>query len=365
MPTNEVNHKTTLTLGDDVSGDLLERVNRHQQILDDRHKNDTNAPVTDNKPADGDDLPSGDDKDDQGDEGDGQGNGIAIDSFLEENKTDKQTLLNQLLDDPDTHLTLTGKRGERKASYADIKSEIDRGRSSQARLTKINDSEEMKFGHILAAAKSGDKGAQKQAFELLKEFAGQEEIDDFVDDMEKADGKKFDVNKKREEEKSEQEWEDAFPQHVKESVDYQPTLDKMRATLRGSNIPEKIYDTYDGNPVQRKIMYDLVAQGHAEKAMELFYAKYETLSFEDQLKLDTDPAAWGTAFTRVFKSIERAPKTVEPESADQEKEDPSDLIDSMSSGSKGRSPIVPPKNSPLKVSSQDWAAERERLLAGQ
>jgi len=366
MPT-ETNSK--MILGSDLTDAQLARVSKYQKEIDERPKVDEGG---DSNPGDGDkpaaghtddvhgdvNIPPADADDNSNPPADQSSGGVAIDDFLAENKTDKQALLNQLLEDPDTHLTLKGKRGERKASYADIKSEIDRGRTSQAALNKMSKSEEMEFGTILAAAKGGDKAAQKKAFDMIKEFSGSENEDGFLDEMDKTEGN-FDPSKKMAETKLAQEWDEHFPQHLKDSVDYQPTLDKMRDVLRGS-VPEKVYDAYDNNPAQRKIMFDLVAQGHAEKAMELFDEKYNTLPFAEQLRLDNDPAAWGTAFTNVFKSMQRAPEPV-PKRVES-KEDLSELTDSMSSGNSSRTPAPPVKKSYLNMTSKEFAAEKAKII---
>lgn len=385
MSTKEVKHDSQITVGSDVDGALLDRVNKVQKEIDERtnsnvnvigkspeegrgHVDNTGSAADSNAPSNsGSDVgatsaDAGPDNSTTADPTEENQGGIPVDQFLEDNKTSKQDLLNQLLDDPDTSLTIKNKRGkETKTSYNNLKADIERGRISQAKLDKISNSEEMEFGLVMAAAKSGDKEAQKKALIMLKEFSGKEEIDDFIDDVDEVKGD-FDTKAVKEKQKAEEDWEEYFPESVKNSVDYNENLDKMEKVLK-PQIPEKVYEFYTNRPETKRIMYELVAQGIAQEAMDAFFEKYDSLPSVEQIKIDNDPAAWGTAFNSSFESLKRSKAKSASENAESE-DNSSEPMASVSAGAGSRTRAPAPKKSFLKMSKAEFAEEKARLLAG-
>lgn len=389
MSTKEVDHKNQITIGPEVDGALLDKVTKFQKEIDERNtsnvnvtgkteeggENNTDEPApngVDNGDGANRDLPHNNDDSAPaaGTGADGGGKtipeveapkgGIPVDDFLKTNDTNKQALLDQLLGDPDTNLTIKNKRGkEVKTNFNDLKADIARGRQSQAQLDKINGSAEMEFGVIMAAAKAGDKEAQKKALILLKEFAGKDDIDAFVDDVEEVKGD-FDAGAAKEKQESDAAWGEYFPEELKNSVDYEENLGNMDSVLKGQ-IPGKVYDFYMNRPETKRIMYELVAQGVAQEALDAFFEKYDSLPSVEQTRMDMDPAAWGTAFNASFESLKR--QKAKSASKNAESNNPSEPMDSVSSGSGGRTRAPAPAKSFMKMSSKEFAAEKKRLIA--
>ena len=213
----------------------------------------------------------------------------------------------------------------------------------------------------MAAAKAGDKEAQKKALVMLKEFSGKDEIDEFVDEVEDVKGD-FDTKAAREKQVQDAAWEEFFPESLKNDVDYEDTLTNMDKVLKGQ-IPEKVYEFYTNRPETKRIMYELVAQGIAQEALDAFFEKYDSLPSVEQTRIDSDPAAWGTAFNSSFEALKRqkaksASKSVESNG------NASEVMDSVSSGSGGRSRSPAPQKSFLAMSKTEFAAEKKRLLSG-
>ncbi len=144
-------------------------------------------------------------------------------------------------------------------------------------------------------------------------------------------------------------------------------MDKILKT----QIPEKVYESYVNQPKTKRIMYDLVAQGVAQGALDMFFEKYDSLPFVEQTRLDNDPAAWGTAFNSTFESFKRKSAKSASENAGSE-HTPSTPMASVSAGSTGRTRTPPPTKSALSrdssgdyaIKSSDWAAEKKRILSG-
>lgn len=386
----EVNHSSQITVGNEVDGALLERVTKFQKEIDER--NDSNVNVSGSPETGGEDSKAADDNsagvDGAGSVGDNSHNtddasasagpdsgdggsaapevpaptgGVNVDDFLADNKVSKQELLEQLLGDPDTSLTIKNKRGkDTKTNFNNLKADIERGRQSQTKLDKMSNSEEMEFGIVMAAAKAGDKEAQKKALLMIKEFSGKEEIDEVIDDLEDVKGD-FDSSAAKDKQVEADAWEEYFPESLKNSVDYEENIANMDAILKGQ-IPEKVYKFYTDRPETKRIMYELVAQGSAQEAMDAFFVKYDSLPSVEQTRIDNDPAAWGTAFNSSFESLKRQKKSASKNA--ESNSDPSTPMDSVSSGSTGRSRAPAPAKSFLKMSSKEFAAEKARLLSG-
>ena len=107
------------------------------------------------------------------------------------------------------------------------------------------------------------------------------------------------------------------------------------------------------------IPFNPLREGLAEKAMDAFYVKYDTLSFSEQNDLDNNPADWGRAFNGVFESMKRQQKAISKNA--ESDESPVEPMDTISDGDDGRSRTPEPKKSYLTMPRKEFMAERKRL----
>ena len=377
MPTTEVDHAKQITIDPSVSGALLERAQKHQKELDGRNKNNINVKPDVKADVDNDDDEWGDDPIDdgtgdknvdtpaakvddppKGDTGTEEKKiDLGIDAFVKEKKTDKQTVLNELIGDPNLKIKVPLNGRERKMNILDLNVAVERGAQFQQKYDKLSSSDEMKFGTLMAAAKSGDKEATKKVLNILKDSSKSEDMDALLDSVEKVEGN-FDEEKTLKEQEAKDKEDQYFPESVINSVDYEKHLTTMKTDLRGP-IPAKVFDAYHENPETRKIMYDLVAQGIHGAAMDKFYEWYDEISPTEQSRLDNDPAAWGTAFEGVFEAMKRKNKNAPKKAGTEE---PAEPMDSVSDGSKGRSRKPPAAKSVHDMDSKQFAAYKAKML---
>tara|TARA_R110000787_G_scaffold5480_2_gene20050 strand:+ start:8905 stop:10014 length:1110 start_codon:yes stop_codon:yes gene_type:complete len=188
----------------------------------------------------------------------------------------------------------------REMDYSAIKNHLSRETTFQKKYDEANKSEEMKMGTLVAAAKGGDKGAQKKLQGLLKEFTGAEDVDDMNDKLDSVEGvfdEEAGLIKKRNDEAFETEFED-----VKEDVDYEANLATIHGDIK-DRMPAKIWERYWNSPADRKSMYALAASGRADLLLDTFQSEVDSLPLEKQLELAGDPDMYGVAFLSMINRL--------------------------------------------------------------
>lgn len=229
-------------------------------------------------------------------------------------------------------------KGEEKTFTRDqIHHTLAREETFQKKYGAMEKSEEYKFGVLMAAAKGGDKAAQKALVAKMVEFTGAEDGDQMLSQMEEVK-EELDEEKLLSDRQSKQAFEDAF-EDVKEDVDYQETVDKIKTDLK-SRMPEKVFKEYWDDPSTRRTMYDLQKSGRVDELFSAFEDQLVELPLLERAKIKTDSSLYGALFVEVIKSQNAKQGEGNKESSESE-------LDAVSSGSRSRS-------APAKESQPDW-----------
>ena len=188
----------------------------------------------------------------------------------------------------------------REMDYSDIKNHLSRETTFQKKYDEANKSDEMKMGTLVAAAKGGDKGAQKKLQGLLKEFTGAEDVDDMNDKLNDVEGT-FDEEAGLIKKRNEVEFETEFAD-VKGDVDYEANVATIQGDIK-DRMPAKIWERYWNSPADRKSMYALAASGRADLLLDTFQSEVDSLPLEKQLELAGDPDMYGVAFLSMINRL--------------------------------------------------------------
>ena len=243
----------------------------------------------------------------------------------------------------------------REMAYSDIKSHLSRETTFQKKYDELNNSEEIKMGHLVSAAKGGDKAAQKKLQQYLKEFTGAEDVDDMNDRLDSVSDD-FDEDAsyatRRDSEKFDAEFAD-----VKDDVDYADNLNIIQTEIK-SRMPAKVWERYWNTPTDRKSMYALAASGKSEILLDTFQSEVDLLPLEKQLELVGDPDLYGRAFLSMINRLNaKASKQEEGIHED-------DGLNAVSTGRKVGRPKTSETPDFMKMSSEEFLAfQRKHGLA--
>jgi hypothetical protein len=216
---------------------------------------------------------------------------------------------------------------EREFTEEQIRHTLSREETFQKKYDKLERSEEYKFGVLMAAAKGGDKGAQKALLDKVVEFTGSENGDAMLSEMEKVE-EKFDEEKQLADRQAAESFEEAF-EDVKDDVDHKEILGTIQTDLK-SRMPEKVFEQYWEDPNARRTMYDLQKSGRADELFSAFEDQLQELSLIERAKIKTDSDLYGALFVEVIKSQNAKQGEVKKESSAPE-------LSAVSSGNRSRS----------------------------
>lgn len=195
---------------------------------------------------------------------------------------------------------------------------LAREKTFQQKYEEIRKSDTTKLGVLMAAAKGGDAGAQKQVFDQLKSMTDNDVYE--LEDVEEE----FDVDKKMEESR-ETDAEDEIFSDVKGDVDFDTTLDKMKEHFP-TRMPAKLFQSYWDNPEERRVMYDLAKSGRADEIFDALDGELNQLPLADRIKLKQDPDAYAMAVVEVINGLNA------PQSSSQPKDLGQTELDAVSTG---------------------------------
>lgn len=202
---------------------------------------------------------------------------------------------------------------DRDYTHDQLQKMLAREETFQQKWEKHRVSDAYKLGALMAAAKDGDKGAQKQ---LLSELEGMSDDLDVLRESEE----KFDVDSKIKDD----ELDSAFAD-VKSDVDYETTLGKIDSDLKGK-MPEKVFEEYSSNPQTKRVMYDLIRSGRTDEIFEALNKELGSLSLAERVRYKQDADLYGGLFYEVVQDLNA--RKAQPE----EKAPPKSAIDTVSSG---------------------------------
>lgn len=246
---------------------------------------------------------------------------------------------------------------EKELTYHEIKSAIGRSSALQKQLNQMNSSEEMKLGTLMAAAKSGDKKAGKKAHDMLVAAFGKESAEDLIDELSGVEGD-FDEGQKLSEREKEAQF-DQFFDDVKDDVDFETHMTTVNESFPG-RVPAKVFEAYNNEPHLRRTMYDLAASGRADEILSAVDAEINSLPFEKQLEVRSNPDLYGDAFFLVVNKLNASKQAKKEKTEDPEK----DALDSISGGNESRrSEVATPQGEVpdfLKMSAKEFAEYKEK-----
>jgi hypothetical protein len=192
--------------------------------------------------------------------------------------------------------TFKVKGEEKEYTKEQLQNLLAREQTFQQKANKLESSEEYRLGVLHAAAKAGDKGAQKKLRAELLEMVGDGDIDSLEEVEEEYDTEK-DLTKRQ----TDAAFEEAFSD-VKSDVDYEETLAKIDEQLK-ARMPEKVFQKYYDTPVERRTMYDLVKSGRAEEILGALDVELQNLSLTERVRIKNDPDMYGSLVYEVVKDV--------------------------------------------------------------
>lgn len=199
----------------------------------------------------------------------------------------------------DDGLTFKIKGEDKKFSMDQIRNTLSREETFQKKFNKMSSSDEYKFGVLMSAAQSGDKGAQKTLLAKMVEFTGAKDGDQMLNQMEEVT-EEFNTEEKLQAKASQEEFDDFFDE-VKGDVDFEDTLGKIKTDLK-ARMPEKVFNSYWNKAGERRVMYDLQKSGRADELFSAFEDQLSDLPLLERAKIKTDPDLYGALFVEVVKS---------------------------------------------------------------
>jgi len=246
--------------------------------------------------------------------------------------------------------TFKVKGEEKEFSRKQIDSMLNREQTFQQKNNELKNSEEYKMGLLFSAAKGGDETAQKKVKELLSEVADLENLD--------AVEGEYDVDEKHRETIEKSDAEEPFSD-VKDDVDYQETLDKMKESFR-ERMPSNVYNDYLADPHSRRVMYDLEKSGRAGEVFDALDEELSPLSSLDRTKIKSDQELYGNLLVDIIKVKFSAKQKTDTKPIKEESN-----LDAVSSGDSSRSVPVDDSNPDwANMSAEDFAkAEKKALKA--
>lgn len=232
-----------------------------------------------------------------------------VDALAKEQGMDADAFADKLFRERTFKVKVGGK--EKEFDYHQIKSTLSREESSQKRYDKLRSSTTVKYGTLMEAAESGDKGAQKQLRDMMVKFMGAEDADDMNDKLEDVKDE-YDVDKALQTKQKDDEFETAFAD-VKDDVDYQDNMNTIETRLK-EIMPETIFDQYWEDASSRRGMYNLAASGRLEELSSAFQEEIGKLPLDKQVELEGDADAYGRFFLKVIeKNNAKKPPEKPPE----------------------------------------------------
>lgn len=199
----------------------------------------------------------------------------------------------------DDEFTFKIKGEEKNFSMDQIRNTLSREETFQKKFNKMSTSDEYKFGVLMSAAQSGDKGAQKTLLGKMVEFTGSKDGDQMLNQMEEVT-EEFNTEEKIQAKASQEEFDDFFDE-VKGDVDFEDNLGKIKTDLK-ARMPEKVFNSYWNKAGERRVMYDLQKSGRADELFSAFEDQLSDLPLLERAKIKTDPDLYGALFVEVVKS---------------------------------------------------------------
>ena len=196
----------------------------------------------------------------------------------------------------DTPFVFKVKGEDREFTRDQIKYIVSREETFQKKFTKLESSDEYKLGVLMAAAKQGDKGAQKRLRSELLEMVTDGDIDSLEDVMDEYDG-----DKNLDKRKAEAELEEVFSE-VKSDIDYEETLAKIDTDLK-PRMPEKVFKKYNDTPAERRVMYDLIKSGRTDEVFDALDGEFQKLPLAERVRIKNDPDMYGSLVFEVIQDL--------------------------------------------------------------
>lgn len=218
--------------------------------------------------------------------------------------------------------TFTVKGEDKEFTKDQIQHMLSREQTFQQKYEEMRKSETSKLGMLMEAAKGGDAGAQKKILEQLKEYTGNDVYE--LEDVEQE----FDLDK-HVESKEENELEDQAFADVKNDLDFEKTLDKMKEHFP-TRMPAKLFQSYWSNPDERRVMYDIAASGRADEIFDALDGELNKLSLADKIKIKQDPDAYALAVVEAINGLNAPQQSASPKDLGQTK------LDAVSTGQGSR-----------------------------
>jgi len=185
---------------------------------------------------------------------------------------------------------------EKEYSKEQLQHLLAREQTFQQKANRLESSDEYKLGILMAAAKKGDKGAQKKLRNELIDMVGEEPLDS-LEEVEEDYDADADLSKRQ----NESAFEEVFSD-VKSDVDYEETLAKIDTDLK-SRMPEKVFQKYYDTPEERRTMYDLVKSGRAEEILGALDKELQGLSLTERVRIKNDPDMYGSLVFEVIQDL--------------------------------------------------------------
>lgn len=237
---------------------------------------------------------------------------------------------------------------DKQYSKDQLSNMLNREQTFQQKHEKLRNSDEYKMGMLIAAAKSGDKGAQKDIKNILSELGDIEDLDDVKDT--------YDVESKHKQMLESEEEEEPFAD-VKDEVDFKDTLDKIKTDL-APRMPKEIFESYWADPASKRALYDLERSGQADALFKAFNEEMESMSTLDRAKVNSDPTLYGNLFAEVVKAQNAG------QVAGKQKVEENTDLDVVSTGQSSRSNPKPVSEPDIdKMTKEEFARYSKKLLA--
>jgi len=286
-----------------------------------------------------------------------------LDALLKQHNLTEAQFREKLMEGHKYNVRIKGK--DREMSLAEIKSLAVRQGVSDKKLSDLQASEEYRWGLTVAAARAGDKAAQKKLLKLTMEAAKAEDAESLGEGLD-AVTDEFD-EAKAVEDKAKVNEEDQYFADIKEDVDYSANLDIIKTDLK-KRIPSNIWKVYWEAPATRRAMYDLVSSGRADDILGLMDKELSNLPYEKQLEIEGDATVYGRFLAAVVRTDnQKRAKATKTDASKAGNNADEEAISSVSSGRAGRNPSggsgAPATPDFSKMSSTEFRTWKEKNLA--